>query len=879
MAAQSRNRYLFRPLTLCLALSLGHTTLAANPPDTEPASNLATERTDDPAALYRQAEELVRQGRLAEAREQLIKARQLAPGDISILSLLATVYERSGQLEQAIESYTEITRIAAPDSDEWQAADHRRRFVEATQSAKSGDITKARAMFEVLAEERPDDLLARYSLGVAQMLSNQLDAARSTFQHVLKLDPGYLNAYINLARIDQQTGNLRGAADRFRKVIDLSPPDQPAAQMAQLELNLIEAGLLLNDGNDPAALDLYENIIKERPNELRALLPAASIYQRIGRHDKAAQLYEHILVLTPKNSTAMLQLAAEYLQTDRMEAAYNTLLDLLRSSPDDPMHDQALQLFKQIANTPLGRSLEQRRAEQEIAALEKHIAESPDDMALRHQIATIYLQKQAWEKSLPHLEVMQEHLPNDSWTRLALATAYDQLSRFEETVVEYSWLVMLETDDARRRQYARLLLLSIGKFLYSGGQSQLAADAFKQLLDQEPGNVLANFYMGLISARENHMLDAVDNYQRVLRLVPTHVGARLNLATSYESLNREEDALDEYRKILAANPPKALADAARERIAVVQKRIRGFYGAMSYATTLDGNSNLSKDSPKAELRSELSLNLNYRYKMANGLRWRGTLNPSYANYHYNQIDFINMSGTISADYGLDGTTYVGGFTRSTNQGLVTASRSSDSNTLFAEGLRKINLPHLLALSVSEKVPTDVQADFSYTRFNSTSSPFFSDWTVSGRLNLGQPLWQRGMGHIGYNYVRNNNLELIGSDYAYRSHGITLRLEQGWGDRGVMNMQYGFTLFNYLNKDSFSRFTRTRRNTRHTFSVGANYGFERGINLFANLTYETNRSNLPVGVIINAEDIIEGQQSSSLSDYERATLNFGVNLSF
>ncbi len=869
------------PLAIGLTLGLSQSLPAATTRTNGDAIALTATPNEDPEVLYQGAQVLIREGRLPEAIAQLLKARQTAAKElnIDILWLLASIYERSDQLDQAIATYTEIAQTVPPDSEKYRIADYKRRYTEATRAAKSRDIEKARNMFEELAKESPNDLLTLYSLGVAEMLGNHLDEARSTFQRVLELDSGYLNAYLNLARIDQQTGNLGGAADLLRKVIELSPADQRAAKAAQIELDLIEAGLLLNDGNEPAALEMYQKILKKRPNELRALLPAATIYQRAGNYEKAAPLYEHILILTPKNPTVLVQLAVAYMQTNRIEAAYNTLVEFLQSEPNTPLRAQALQLFTQVIQTPLGRNLEQRRAEQALAALEERITQSPDDMALRREAAAVYLKRQQWDKALAHLETIQDHLPNDSWTRLALATAYDQLSRFEETVIEYSWLVMLEPDDERRQQYVRLLLLALGKYLYADGQTALAADAFKQLLEHEPGNVLANFYMGLISARENHMIEAVDNYQRVLGLVPTHVGARLNLATSYESLNREEDALDEYHKILAANPPAALAEAARSRIEIVQRRIRGFDGSMSYATTLDGNSNLSKDNPKAELRSDLSLSLNYRYKMSNGLRWRGTLNPTYSNFHYNQIDFINMTGTISADYSIDGTTYLGGFTRNTSQGLVTASRSSDSNTVFGEGVKKINLPYVLALSLSERVPTDVQVDLSYTRFNSTSSPFFSARTVSAGVNLGQPLWQRGMGHIGYNYVKNNNLELIGSDYAYRSHGVTMRLEQGWGDRGVVNMQYGFTLFNYTNADSFSRFTRTRRITKHTVSIGTSYGFKRGVNLFGNLIYESNRANLPVGFIVNAEDIIEGQQSSSLSDYERATLNVGVNLSF
>jgi len=258
MVEQPRNRLLMWPLAIGLTLGLSQSLPAATTRTNGDAIALTATPNEDPEVLYQGAQVLIREGRLPEAIAQLLKARQTAAKElnIDILWLLASIYERSDQLDQAIATYTEIAQTVPPDSEKYRIADYKRRYTEATRAAKSRDIEKARNMFEELAKESPNDLLTLYSLGVAEMLGNHLDEARSTFQRVLELDSGYLNAYLNLARIDQQTGNLGGAADLLRKVIELSPADQRAAKAAQIELDLIEAGLLLNDGNEPAALEM-----------------------------------------------------------------------------------------------------------------------------------------------------------------------------------------------------------------------------------------------------------------------------------------------------------------------------------------------------------------------------------------------------------------------------------------------------------------------------------------------------------------------------------------------------------------------------------------------------------------------------------------------
>jgi len=177
------------------------------------------------------------------------------------------------------------------------------------------------------------------------------------------------------------------------------------------------------------------------------------------------------------------------------------------------------------------------------------------------------------------------------------------------------------------------------------------------------------------------------------------------------------------------------------------------------------------------------------------------------------------------------------------------------------------------------VPTNLQFDASLTTFQSTSSAFFDARTLSLSGEIAQPVADRSMAHLRYTFVRNNNSELVGSDYAYRSHAIGLRLERGYLRTGVVNIQYRLTRLDYLHPDSSTRFTRHRHNLRQTVTVGTSYGLDEALSVFANASWEINDSNLPVGFVLNTEDVIEGQQSSSLGDYRRGTIGAGIRLDF
>ena len=119
---------------------------------------------------------------------------------------------------------------------------------------------------------------------------------------------------------------------------------------------------------------------------------------------------------------------------------------------------------------------------------------------------------------------------------------------------------------------------------------------------------------------------------------------------------------------------------------------------------------------------------------------------------------------------------------------------------------------------------------------------------------------------------------IGTDYAFRGHGLNLRLERGIAPGLVATGSYGVTLINYKNPDSVTLFTKRRHNVLQSLALGLTYYFHPKMRAFLNVSYINNNSDLPVGYILSAEDVIEGLQSASLGDYSSTVVSAGISLS-
>ncbi|MGE0278017.1 MAG: tetratricopeptide repeat protein [Nitrospiraceae bacterium] len=830
---------------------------------------------DNPDVFYLLGLSHARAGHFTQAIDVLSRAISIDPAHIEARHQLALLYENYDHLDKAIEEYSGVIQWADPDSDLFRSGVKKLRYLTATQHAKKNELDRALTLFDELSEAYPDDALISYSAGVAYMLKGRMSEARDMYERTLRNDPSYLNAYLNLATVDEVQGRLEAAVKNLKHIIEAGIGTSVASR-ASVRLNIIEARILTQGGNLLDALSAYHRALEIDPSNNVSLQARPGLYRRLNDKEGERNAYEDLIEHYPGDLPARNRLAEIYLADNRYADAYDQIHAVLDDRKEDAEKDAARKLLARMLSSEEGKSIERIKTVERVALLEARLQQNPGDTAAMLDLAILYFRQEKYQDSIEILERLSGLRPDDESVHLSLAALHDKLGQFSESVREYVWLIARVQDEEAVSRYVSSMRLANAKRLFIAGDLQTAGREFSDLLADEPENSIAYFYLGLIYSREDDNAGAVDAYREVVRQIPTHVGARLNLAYSYERLNREEDAIDEYRKILQANPPGEMEQTVKLRLRNLQRRINGVTVGIGYSFAYDSNSNLSDIDASEELRSDLSLNLSYQYKTERGYRWRLSAQPAYSNYHEGQYDYLNTSETLAVSAIRDALTLVGGYTYRTTDGILVESRLSRMHTVFGEVLSRVKLPNLFRRG--ELVSSGVTLNLSYSDFDSSSSPFFSSYTTAGGLTISQPATGFDTFRLGYIYVINDNKELVGSDYAYTSHGLSMGLDHimPWGG---INLNLGFTVFDYANLDSFSQFTDRRRNARTNVALGLTYRYKPDISLFASLAWTDNRSNLPVGFILNSEDIIEGQQSSSLSDYRRTMLTTGINLRF
>jgi tetratricopeptide (TPR) repeat protein len=810
----------------------------------------------------------------AQALEQRI-ARH--PSDAAARLELADLYQAQGQLDRAIEQYEAAVRLTDPATPQGRDARLRLRYFIATRHAQRGEFDAALPIFQELAAEYPDNPTVLYSLGVAHLIKQQVAQARAAFERVIAVDPGYASAYLNLATIEQLAGEKSKAVTHLQKVIELSPGSPTAAQ-AQTKLDLIEGQLLADQGDLADAIASFRHVLEREPKNAEALATLADLYRRSHNEDAEFATLQDAVAAHPDNHRLRLRLAELYASFGRYREAYQQLEPILDQGPASPLAAQAQEIYGRIRSTDVVRRIEREKSAAKITTLQARVRDDPDDIASWLELGRLQYGRGDFADAVQAFSEVKRLDPQNLPSRYGLAAIYDSMGRFEDSVDEYAALISMEPNERVVERLMPALLLAKAKKLYVEGKFRDAIRAFEELLAKNPDNEAAHFYLGLIYSREDEMARAVDAYREVIRLVPGHIGARLNLASTYERLNREEDAIDEYAKILQAHPPPEVENAARRGLVNAQRRLRGFSMNLGYLMGYDSNSNLSGSDPQTDLRSDLSFNLAYQYKMENDLRWRFLFAPVYSTYHNEGFDFLNTTTTVSAAAMPGSYTLVGGFTNRVSDGLVTNRRLGRMNMVFGDAFTRVRLPALFNSMGEEKVSTNLSFSASYSDFDSKSSPFFSAYTTTLGASVSQPASERRVWRASYQFVLNSNKEAIGNDYAYRSHEVSLGLDylMPWG---ALNANAGAGTYYYTNRDSFSQFTRHRRNLRYNAAVGASWRWKRDLSFFTTLSWTENDSNLPVGFVLSSADIIEALQSSSLSDYSRVTLITGMNLNF
>ncbi|HUB09612.1 MAG TPA: tetratricopeptide repeat protein, partial [Myxococcales bacterium] len=505
------------------------------------------------AALLYQAAQICseRLDREPEALQALVEARRAAPGDPLILGELTRLYEQKGLFQdladvlkarvatcrspqEAVEVQLRLGALYEERLDQEEAAIAAYRAVVDLAPGQ----TAALAALGKLYHRRGQwpELLATYEAEIAatkdsrqraaklyksaEILEEKLgkpEAAIARYNEVLLSHPGYLPAQKALTRLYEKNGKIGELCEMYEREISATRDrDQRIAlwtQVAQL------ADERLSDVD--RAVRAYLAIIEEAPDHLPTIRALARLCERAQRWRELiwAHELEAGLAGDQKQVISLLHRNCEILEEfigdkDAAIEAYRKVLSL------SPSYLPALKA--------LGRLLAQKGRWEELAAMyrqEAEVAVSAEETApLVYKIGELLENKLGREEQAiaayrEVLTVMPHHLP-----------ALGALQRIYRS----------------RRQWEALT-------------DVLRTEAAARVAPEEKAPIL--FHLGEVAERHLGRADlAVDAYQEVLRLVPTHALALRVLDRLYSAANAWRELCAIYERVLvttSAGPARA----------------------------------------------------------------------------------------------------------------------------------------------------------------------------------------------------------------------------------------------------------------------------------------------------------------------------------
>ncbi len=150
---------------------------------------------------------------------------------------------------------------------------------------------------------------------------------------------------------------------------------------------------------------------------------------------------------------------------------------------------------------------------------------------------------QQWEAAVKNYRKALEEFPNNHGVLTSLGMAYFELKNFDEALTIYQKAGQISPDDPLTAEKIAQVCERLGK-LHECIQSSLkAADLFLKSRDTEK---------------------AVNNWMRILRLDPDHLGAHSRLAMIFERGGRKTDAVNEYLAMAAIMQQSGIVEKASQ---------------------------------------------------------------------------------------------------------------------------------------------------------------------------------------------------------------------------------------------------------------------------------------------------------------------------
>lgn len=419
-----------------------------------------------------------------------------------------------------------------------------------------GDLATAMVDLQGAVTADPHNPVNHYRLGLAHkaraaadrsVAAGELEQARQEFESALAIRPDFIQARLELARLEIAKGDYEAALKTAQQALAVNRSNLPA--------QIIESAALLAQKKTDDARQLLENLRAKTPNSPDVIFQLGRVDLAEKKYKEADEDFRRTYDLNPANIRGMTGLVETDLEQNKPDTAIQTLKAELAKNPER----SELKLLLADVEVRIGK-LDDAIADYQ-SIVDKLGKNSKARARVYLRLGEAYRRKGDPADAIQALQKARELLPDDETVLSSLALVLDAAQRWSEAIQVYNAAIRLAPNDAVSLNNDAYLLAEHGGDL---DQALTMAQHATQLL---PDYAEVSDTLGWIYLKKNLSDQAIDIFKRNVARQPNSSTYRYHLGMAWYQKGDKTQAHQALLEALKYNPSAVEKQKIQELLA------------------------------------------------------------------------------------------------------------------------------------------------------------------------------------------------------------------------------------------------------------------------------------------------------------------------
>ena len=432
---------------------------------------------------------------------------------------------------------------------------------------------QADAKFQESLSVDPSFVVANMNLARMSLLQNKPEQAKTYYGKALKQSPGNQGALLGLAVLASSAGNEAEAEDYLQQAYDANPGSlRPTLLLAELLLKKKEplkaarllTGLTEEQAKTPAALRLqgmsqlqsgdfssakltFERLVDLQPNSVESWFQLARAQAATGDHARSRESFDRAIALDEQHQLPLIWIGKGELELrdKRYQEALDLSLEMQKHFPGNAMAYE----IEAAAYRGMG------KVQQAIRAVEKAVRAEGSSQRINLFAHTLAASGDT-PKAVYMLEDWLEKNQDDGVSWSTLGMMYQQMGNNDKALPAYEKAVDLTGGNP--------VVLNNMAWLYLDSDIRKAADLSRQAYEIAPERAEIVDTYGWVLFKQGKHKEALNVLQQALVIAPRNPEIGLHVAQALHQLGRNKEAKPLLERIVNDHPHTPFSKPARD---------------------------------------------------------------------------------------------------------------------------------------------------------------------------------------------------------------------------------------------------------------------------------------------------------------------------